>query len=266
MKQLILSFLAAITISTAMAQQVTHTIQRAETLESIAQKYNVTVEALKQANPDVQEYVYIGMKLVIPAQAVKTETNEERTESPALVPIVPQEIEPSENAIENRNEMVSSQFKPSWGGSFEFGWNLVKPEGADITFKNMSFDVSMGPKYRITPNVSVYARLGYKFTGYSGGYKKDTSIHDIYMPLGAKFVLGSKAIDDKGFVLSVGPYLTYSVAGKLYEIKIGDIPGYEHFGMGIIGGIGYNMFCLRWGFGLAGHEKKTFLLGLSIGI
>lgn len=266
MKRQILFFIAVVMMSAAMAQQVTHTIQRAETLESIAQKYNVTVEALKQANPDVQEYVYIGMKLVIPAQAVKTEPNEERAESPALVPIVPQEIKPSENAIENRNEIVNSQFKPSWDASYEFGWNLVKPEGADITFKNMSFDLSMGAKYRITPNVSVYARLGYKGSFYFGKYKNSSSIHDIYMPLGAKFVLGSKAIDDKGFELTVGPYLTYSVAGKIYDIKIGDIPGYEHFGMGIIGGIGYNMICLRLGYGLAGHEKNTFLLGLSIGI
>ena len=42
-----------------------HTVKRGETLESIAIKYGVTVEAIKSANPTVN-YIFSGIKLEIP--------------------------------------------------------------------------------------------------------------------------------------------------------------------------------------------------------
>ena len=59
-------FIAMMTMTVAMAQQVTHVIQRGETLESIAQKYQVTVDAIKQTNPDAVNMIYVGMRLIIP--------------------------------------------------------------------------------------------------------------------------------------------------------------------------------------------------------
>lgn len=57
------------TLFVANAQHVSHTIQRGETLESIAEKYQITVQALKQANPEASEFFYVGMKLIIPAKS-----------------------------------------------------------------------------------------------------------------------------------------------------------------------------------------------------
>lgn len=48
------------------AQSLVHTVQPGETLESIAKKYNISVYKIQQANPDSQNYFYIGMKLNIP--------------------------------------------------------------------------------------------------------------------------------------------------------------------------------------------------------
>lgn len=49
------------------AQEViTHTVERGETLESIAQKYHVTKSDIKMSNPLVEEAFYVGMKLNIP--------------------------------------------------------------------------------------------------------------------------------------------------------------------------------------------------------
>lgn len=56
-------------IGTLRAQEVTHTVQRGETLSSIAGKYGVTVDKLKEANPTTKSYVYVGMKLIIPQAA-----------------------------------------------------------------------------------------------------------------------------------------------------------------------------------------------------
>ena len=45
---------------------ITHTVQRGETLQSVAEKYGISVSALQQSNPDTKEYFYVGMKLIIP--------------------------------------------------------------------------------------------------------------------------------------------------------------------------------------------------------
>jgi len=45
----------------------THTIQEGETLFVIAQKYEVTLEALQTANPDLKpDLIHVGQKLNIP--------------------------------------------------------------------------------------------------------------------------------------------------------------------------------------------------------
>lgn len=81
MKKVLLVFIAMMTMTVAMAQQVTHVIQRGETLESIAQKYQVTVDAIKQANPDTVNMIYVGMKLVVPVNG-ETIKHEKTTPPP----------------------------------------------------------------------------------------------------------------------------------------------------------------------------------------
>lgn len=48
------------------ASAITHVVQKGETIESIAQNYNITVEQLKAANPAVSNLFFIGLKLTIP--------------------------------------------------------------------------------------------------------------------------------------------------------------------------------------------------------
>lgn len=74
-----LFFLLLMVISTtAMAQQFTHSVKAGETLSSIAAQYNVTVDQLRAANPQVSNSFYVGMALNIPgnvAQQPATQTN-----------------------------------------------------------------------------------------------------------------------------------------------------------------------------------------------
>lgn len=44
-----------------------HKVQAGETLQSIASRYNVSVEAIKAVNPKASKYVYAGMVLTIPS-------------------------------------------------------------------------------------------------------------------------------------------------------------------------------------------------------
>lgn len=76
-------FLFAIALS-AMAQNTykSHTVQRGETYESIAQLYGVSVDAIKRANPNNYDLIYAGMKLVIPESTGNVVTTSEPTSQP----------------------------------------------------------------------------------------------------------------------------------------------------------------------------------------
>lgn len=53
----------------AMAQvAITHTVKSGETVRGIAKQYDVPLEVLLQANPNMKEYFYVGMELNIPVK------------------------------------------------------------------------------------------------------------------------------------------------------------------------------------------------------
>lgn len=66
MKRLLTSILMLLSVMVMQAQQVVHTVQRGETLESIAEKYHVTKETITQNNPNATDAFYVGLKLYIP--------------------------------------------------------------------------------------------------------------------------------------------------------------------------------------------------------
>lgn len=92
MKKVLVCMFMLLPFMSIMAQQVSHTVQRGETLESIAKKYNVSVYALTQSNPDAKDLFYVGMKLVIPnSKATRKEVKTPETETPIVAsPTVPQ--------------------------------------------------------------------------------------------------------------------------------------------------------------------------------
>lgn len=45
---------------------VKHVVEKGETIESIAQKYGTTAQAILQANPEAESFIYVGMELNIP--------------------------------------------------------------------------------------------------------------------------------------------------------------------------------------------------------
>ncbi|HBY96631.1 MAG: LysM peptidoglycan-binding domain-containing protein [Ardenticatenaceae bacterium] len=57
---------SAATATPATGQQQIYTVQRGDTLYSIARRYNTTVEAIRQANGLSSNLIYVGQKLVIP--------------------------------------------------------------------------------------------------------------------------------------------------------------------------------------------------------
>lgn len=68
--------------ATAQSEVKSHTVQRGETYESIAQLYGVSVDAIKRANPNNYNLIYAGMKLVIPESAGNVVTTSEPASQP----------------------------------------------------------------------------------------------------------------------------------------------------------------------------------------
>ena len=67
MKKIILTVLAIVSFPMMIfAQNHIHTIQRGETLETIARLYGITVDQLREANPKAEQMFYFGLPLVIP--------------------------------------------------------------------------------------------------------------------------------------------------------------------------------------------------------
>lgn len=66
MRKLLLSFCLAI-ICLAVNAQVVYVVKSGDTLESIAEENGVTVEALVNANPGIDQMMYNGLKLTIPS-------------------------------------------------------------------------------------------------------------------------------------------------------------------------------------------------------
>ena len=67
MKKLLLAMALVMWSLSSMA--LTHTVARGESLQSIAQKYNISVDRLLEANPGAGKLFYVGLKLDIPENA-----------------------------------------------------------------------------------------------------------------------------------------------------------------------------------------------------
>ena len=107
MKRLILSFLSLIFIAVAWGQQLNHRVLRGETLESIAQKYNISVDDIKKSNPNVTR-IYVGLVLIIPQNEHNNgnpNSIPEQNNAVTLQPIAPS-ISPFQESDNSTNEGI----------------------------------------------------------------------------------------------------------------------------------------------------------------
>ncbi len=114
----------------AQSQTVTHVVQRGETIESIAQYYNVSVEDINKANPNADGVVYVGMKLAIPTTTkVQSQNYSENTETNSRKATSKEQVNQNTNYIAQKNEdgtgvnnktISNNSFYYGEGSSFSF--------------------------------------------------------------------------------------------------------------------------------------------------
>lgn len=81
LRAITIAIMLMLCVNISMAQTKSHTVTRGETIESVAKKYGVSVDAIKQANPNMGSMFYVGMKIIIPEVLAQTEKMP-TTESP----------------------------------------------------------------------------------------------------------------------------------------------------------------------------------------
>ena len=300
MKKLLTIILMLMSVLVTQAQQVSHTIQRGETLESIAQKYHISVDALKQANPDAVDVFYVGMKLIIPTTQLEGKNVE---------PTYVEEANPAQNGSAiSRNYSEQNQtpsnvssdgeggLRNTWHLAFRLGPAFYKTEktggmkkeyGYSSTFsQSWGYEVSLGAHYYILDNLYATAMLGYYQASSSLsmnaiGSHNSTSVvsHNISMPIeiGA-FLPVSKYL---GFFIEAGPTFLYAVDGytklnkekySFSELEDDFNQEIDRFGafLRVGGGIQFSPFRLQAYYGIplskfpGASEKKNFW-GITLG-
>lgn len=176
MKKLLFTLFMLLSFIEIMAQQITHTIQRGETIESIAKKYNVSVDALKKANPNISELFFVGLKLNIPSTQPIAETfNGNNVEIPKAV----ESTQERNNDVQSQQLLDNSSFvsnnalpslnQPQEGGMewayeaiengwgigmnwvvsyFTFGGDLLLGKRGDFLKTNDGYELYIGGNYR----------------------------------------------------------------------------------------------------------------------
>ena len=260
-KKIILSVLLCTVCMFTMAQSqtVTHVVQRGETIESIAQYYNVSVEDINKANPNADGVVYVGMKLNIPTSSDFSKT----TPKEAPKNMAPIQKQVTENHTENYVKHNDTQNNDEKVGKFEFagelGFGFIK--GAD----NFMYEATVGAHYRLPYNIYVGARIGYNSANYIGltkyegrSIEVEQKYHFLEIPLELGYALKNTS-ETLGVIPFVGFNTNIGLSGKnkLRTLGTGGKTESQKVKIGGKVGLGARVgvrVCL-WGFDITGSYQ-----------
>ena len=260
-KKIILSVLLCTVCMFTMAQSqtVTHVVQRGETIESIAQYYNVSVEDINKANPNADGVVYVGMKLNNPTSSDFSKT----TPKEAPKNMAPIQKQVTENHTENYVKHNDTQNNDEKVGKFEFagelGFGFIK--GAD----NFMYEATVGANYRLPYNIYVGARIGYNSANYIGltkyegrSIEVEQKYHFLEIPLELGYALKNTS-ETLGVIPFVGFNTNIGLSGKnkLRTLGTGGKTESQKVKIGGKVGLGARVgvrVCL-WGFDITGSYQ-----------
>ena len=196
-----------VVISNIAFAEITHIVERGETIEDVAKKYNVSVEDIKKANPDMGSVFFSGMKLKIPdASGVQVEQNNDSVDEDTAdnVAFNAEKVQPKANTVAQTDQLSVSPYNtlfinPGWDYVFmaEYGF-LPKMEG--VSNYNYALGFTAGANYWVfdrQDKLFAGARIGYNYSCFDiseGSASIETNYHMITLPvsLGWSFADQSK--------------------------------------------------------------------------
>lgn len=244
MRKILVCIMTIVAMNVA-AQSVTiHTVQRGETIESIASKYKVSVEDIKRANPNAGDFFYAGMKLNIPSKKESLEVRQNVSElTNSSVPTEnntsfnsQQSVQPTQSSY---TEMTSKESKANtWHFAGRLGWDIYKVK--NYSTYSYNFEALFGPHYYLTNNIYLSSGIGLMMgeidtsTRYNKTtYKNIINSYSLMLPLevgGSIPIIPNKL----AFRAETGVTFAYALFGKVKtndgNTSFSDIDGIERFG------------------------------------
>lgn len=173
----VMCFIATAT-SFAQTSEKVHKIENGETIESIAEKYGVTPDDIKDANPNAGDYFFAGMSIKIPEKPVTTEDTETTVKQEPIVEdnaanaFFNNSIDLQTYRSENKSTVEPYDFN-YWGFSYTSSFEEADKgayyieQQAFITGSNWGIEWGMGANYGLID--SDYASILFK-VGAAYGY------------------------------------------------------------------------------------------------
>lgn len=228
MKKIIL--LCICSVLTMAAWSKTHTVQRGETIESIAQIYNISTAQLLEANPSAKELFYVGLKLDIPEATATTSVNTSESSNQVETVVESAPKTTAGSILTGVNASAPEDSKPitpegqRWSCALQISYGfLEKPEGyKSVTHNTFSYELS-GVYWATKMNKGIFASLGLGYKSMTQSYSKEieknysVTISTNYSLITIPLKLGYAICDESGS-FGLSPYLGFdlgiSVKGK----------------------------------------------------
>lgn len=186
LRRTILLMLCVFLSAIAAVANVTHVVNRGETIQSIAQRYGLTPEQIIQANPQAAQFIYVGMELSIPVQIIPVTSD---GVSSGSNPVPTAGVVPTTNSENNTRPLTT-------GGDEKVEDSRIMSQGGISYIAN--FDAGGKGYYGLCCDIISNSGVGYNFFyGFSYGI-----------------------VDDGGMLIRVGP----SFGGWLGESILWSMP------------------------------------------
>jgi len=227
----IIVLLLNISISVAQTAK-THTVQRGETIESIARKYNVTVDALKQANPNVKQTIYVGLKLNIPErqqmevpkeqqQAIVEDSNASNLDN-SVSTLGNTSIDNTSLTQVSKNKDIEDLKKVSIFYRMSYGF-LKKPKG--VKGYSDTYAIIMGANYNIVKEFYIGAGVGYTSSRFRFDIDSSTRAESDYHFVSVPIEIGGRLfLKGNSFALvpfaGLGMHICVKAKSKLGKEKV----------------------------------------------
>ncbi len=142
----------AVSIPTIAQTVVQYTVERGETIASIAKKYETTEAKIIELNPEAAQFIYVGMKLTIPSSPVAINRKDS----------IQTAVSNQQSTLYGYSEIYANKDDDlkKWNGAMSISYGfLPKVEGTSGT--NYALAMTVGANYNIDKSLYVGARIGY---------------------------------------------------------------------------------------------------------
>lgn len=209
---------------TSNAKEKEHLVERGQSLQSIAETYNITEQELIDANPGVEDFFYTGMMLTIPEKSGSTSTrqNSVSNQVPTNTPSTPRRTqrtyaEPTTTSQEDNEEVETQkpkrEFRPVTDNT-----HTTYTENSNSSYN--SDEVSHPIHFSL-----IYQLLSFEDTKYSSVYGVGLTANSIghwgifHIGANLNFCINAGVIDDWGCLIDFGPMARIDIA-KHYFVTI----------------------------------------------